>query len=123
MKIVSYKVAQAIKKAGYPQECNVHISYYDKDGQYHYGSQIGAPKSSFHGTVYAPTYLDVWLWLWREKKTHIEFGDMVYKIYDATEWVDGYGYHLIDLSNKVVNDPEEAIISAIRYLVDNDLIK
>lgn len=43
--------------------------------------------------------------------------------YDASEWVNGYGYHLIDLSNKVVKDPEDAIISAIDYLVEHNLIK
>lgn len=68
-------------------------------------------------------YLDVWLWLWREKKIHIENDDNQYKIYDATEWEDSFGYHLIELSDNLFKDTEEAIISAIEYLVENDLIK
>lgn len=46
-------------------------------------------------------YLEVWLWLWREKK------------------VDKQHLFILDPNE----DPEEAIITAIEYLVTNNLIK
>lgn len=123
-KIVSYEVAKALKEAGYPQEYDVFggtTCHYKNENTIQHHSMIGLYEDI---ECAAPTYLDVWLWLWREKKIRIETGDMgIYKIYDATEWVDNYGYHLIDLSNNVLNDPEEAIVKAIDYLVENNLIK
>ncbi len=61
----------------------------------------GVPK-----VLYVPTYFDVWLWLWREK----ELTRMA--IWDKIADIKGNYF-----------DPEEAIIAAIDYLVDNNLIK
>ena len=62
-----------------------------------------------------PAYLDVWLWLWREKKKRIHtryyYGGLA-----VSESSSDYG----SISHA---DPEEAIIAAIEYLVENDLIK
>lgn len=59
-----------------------------------------------------PTYLELWLWLWREKNIQILNDDI------------GSANILpfcIEISE--YEDPEKAIIAAIECLVDNDLIK
>lgn len=53
MKRVSLKVAKAIKDAGYPQDY--------ENAEDTYTNLIG-------GIWVKPTYIEVWLWLWREKK-------------------------------------------------------
>lgn len=117
MKRVTFEIAKALKEAGYPQ-------YGSCDEYYNHNGQVVSKFCDINKLIYpSPTYMEVWLWLWREKKIRIEFNDIVYKIYDATEWVDNYGYHLIYLRNKMTTDPEESIIEAIEYLIDNDLIK
>lgn len=121
MKKVSFNVAKALKDAGYPQKkltTKVYLVNCDKEGELvHYTSAL------YYDCVVVPAYLDAWLWLWKEKNIRIEIEDMMYKIYDATEWVDNYGYHLIDLSKNVFTDPEEAIKNAIEFLVEKNLIK
>ena len=104
MKRVSFEVAKAIKDAGYPQEGGM---YYNKDGD------LILPWSFNNEDIFvvAPYYLDVWLWLWREKKIVIE----VLHTYKR-----GWFTELMKDSN---NDPEEAIEAAIEYLVTNKLIK
>ena len=113
-KRVSFKVAKAIKEAGYPQwsvegadntklayDCvgeMWEIRYFDQNPQDYYT---------------APTYLDVWLWLWREKKITIDIvGGIEFRIHITDNFIGGCG-----------DNPEEAIIKAIEYLVDNNLIK
>lgn len=98
MKEVSFKVAKAIKEAGYPQ---VGYYWYSPQGVECYSES----DLDEVGYVSAPTYIDVWLWLWREKGIPIQID---------------YAFCGIDCQ---INDPEEAIISAIEYLADNDLIK
>ena len=58
-----------------------------------------------------PTYLDVWIWLW-EKEICIEIKNNHY-------------YTLAKVNNERfhADTPEEAIIAAIEYLVDNKLLK
>lgn len=106
-KRVSFKVAKAIKEAGYPQPFRVDF-YYLPNGELRFGRIV------CH-RVYAPTYLDVWLWLWREKKIEIEL------------YNDGVGLtSQIRIQGRpqfFKSDVEEAIIAAIEYLVANDLIK
>ena len=71
-----------------------------------------------------PTYLEVWLWLWREAKWFIKIHPLKdkfhYQILDHhyDEW---HSWGVLSMTG--YSDPEEAIISAIEYLVDNDLIK
>lgn len=110
-KRVSFKVAKAIKEAGYPQNYSFNVSVYDKDEK---EVAIGVADIPLNcDAILAPTYLDVRLWLWREKGIEIthRIGVNITGIED-NDAVDG-----------VFNDPEEAIIAAIEYLVDNDLIK
>lgn len=100
MKRVSSEVAKALKEAGYPQEV--------KEDEYSC-SEWDSESKTF---VLLPYAMDIWLWLWREKKIVIE------PVYCKEGWtvlthgVQGF-----------FNDPEEAIIGAIEYLGDNDLIK
>lgn len=65
-------------------------------------------------------YLEVWLWLWREKKIAIT----------SELWYDFNGnWGSIAESPEIYNelsgfdDPEEAIITAIEHLVDNKLLE
>lgn len=104
-KRVSFKVAKALKEAGYPQMSK--IGY--REGESLISYQI--PGVEFY---VIPTYLDVWLWLWREKgiKTSI---DMAHN----TMTNIGKDYWLTDNNS----DPEDAIIAAIDHLVNNNLIK
>lgn len=104
-KIVSLKVAKAIKKARYPQDISTNDHYYTEDGQLSNLYYWGVPYYAVY--CFAPTYLDVWLWLWREK---------------SLTKTDVWENYINDISNNYI-DPEEAIITAIEYLVDNDLIK
>lgn len=109
MKRVSFKVAQAIKEAGYPQEGDW---WYSKDGKL---SDWLMPHQQ---EIYAPTYLDVWLWLWREKGIQITIG-----VDFCCIWVPDKEVNYMSKTTIKNNDPEEAIIAAIEYLVNNDLIK
>lgn len=113
MKRVSCPVAKALKEAGYPQ--------YDLSVWYDVNGVIFTiyPKD---GTEYcvAPTYLEVWLWLWREKDIYI---DVVSDHGRTRMSIWRHDDEPICDNLALFDDPEEAIIEAIRYLVDNDLIK
>lgn len=112
MKTVSFEVAKAIKEAGYPQ---VGYYWYSPQGVECYSES----DLDEVGYVSAPTYLQVWLWLWREKKICLfNVGTIENKaIIDIV--LDGVYQH----TTTSYSDPEEAIIEAIEYLVENDLIK
>lgn len=67
------------------------------------------------------SYMDMWLWLWRVKKIFIE--PSIH--FDS---IKGYYFTAFIISNDLSkhieeSDPEEAIIAAINYLVENNLIK
>lgn len=140
-KIVSFKVAKAIKKAGYPQgnknsgNCDVY-PLEDHDDNYTSYTRIGKITTRYKCEtwrilssipyVVAPTYLEVWLWLWREKNKSISI------ICDEDDRLEANWYvnaekltgGIGSFTEQVFfSDPEEAIIAAIEYLVDNDLIK
>lgn len=99
MKRVSFKVAKAIKEAGYPQDelknPNSHW-FYDEETKC---------------DILRVTYLEVWLWLWREKKICINCNYDKYN-FPPMWWCNNE-------NPLYFNDPEEAIIAAIEYLVDN----
>ena len=102
MKRVSFEVAKAIKEAGYPQ--NSQVMY----------KENGALTTSFirySNTCAAPTYIDVWLWLWREKKIWIQVRHM-----GNGNWFRCY------VTEQDFSDPEEAIIATIEHLVEHNLI-
>ena len=101
-KIVSFEVAKALKEAGYPQDYKnvVEDTYLDLN------SCVWAVK---------PTYDDVLLWLWREKQIYygIDY-ERDLKLWFC--WVKG-------TERFSASDTEEAIESAINYLVENNMIK
>ena len=53
-KRISFKVAKAIKEAGYPQERNFDEAYYTAEGTF-------ANKNYFANDIITPSYLDIWL--------------------------------------------------------------
>lgn len=109
MKRVSFKTAKAIKDAGYPQYGHCE-EYYDSCGKV-VDKMCDMSKLVFP----CPTYLEVWLWLWREKYINIK------DTRDGAVWIwvgDNPSIYL-----QVSRDPEEAIVAAIEHLVENDLIK
>lgn len=97
MKRVSFKVAKALKEAGYPQECDMYYSV--------------PPKEQYIGLKVAqPTYLDTWLWL-------CENGSSISPIcIHPNQWQ-------VSTCNGEWKNPEEAIKEAINYLVENNLLK
>ena len=69
-------------------------------------------------------YLEVWLWLWREKGIRFNVEDL----WDANLSYTERGCacntnQLGGICTPEVSDPEEAIIAAIEYLVTNKLLK
>lgn len=150
MKRVSFEVAKAIKEAGYPQPQKDSMGYYSTPcnfyftGSHSYYSECGEQRlywdetkelhtiedwgtedgPRFYGNaIAAPEYLEVWLWLC-EKVT--AFYPAKYSANNPSGYscyysdserildVDTFGMHL---------GPEEAIIAAIEYLTNNNLIK
>lgn len=133
MERVSFKVAKVIKEAGYPQgdRNSGLMSVYaleDRDDNYIPYTRIGKLTTNYHCQTYfndipfavAPTYLEVWLWLWREKKICINCNYDKYNMLPMWWCTDEDG---INYSAPNYDDPEEAIIATIEYLVDNHLIK
>lgn len=116
-KRVSFKVAKALKEAGYWDPNTTLTSQYNnpcyaKNEKLYENGCICDWEDVFP----APTYLDVWLWLCREKGKD----SMTCYFKDRRRWscwITGMERTISE------NDPEEAIIAAIDYLVDNDLIK
>lgn len=118
-KRVSFKVAKAIKEAGYPQEKGEF--YYSYTGHLFHENDASdeETESLWFCASFAPTYLDVWLWLWREKDIRIK------DTYDGAVWVwtnnnESSRYRYISVDTK---DPEEAIEEAIKHLVNENLLK
>ena len=120
-KRVSFKVAKAIKEAGYNEPCDMYYHIYDDEYESEMSLEAtGDGSHSFlnslnHYRCAAPSALDVWLWLWREKDIKIVVSPNCLCI-----WI---GLKYVNLDSKLTNDPKEAIITAIEYIVDNNLIK
>ena len=110
MKRVSYNVAKSLKEAGYPQDIK---EVYKENGEY-FTSYI-----KYSNTFAAPTYLEVWLWLWREKKINLLNVGNINNEAQIDILQNGVFIH----TTNAYSDPEEAIIAAIEYLVDEELIK
>lgn len=105
-KRVTFEVAKAIKEAGYPQNIK-ECPFYNEEGTLLGGDYDFWKFSKKFSLFYiVPTYLSVWLWLWREKHIAIEAD-----------------YSFANNDRKDFNDPEETIIAAIEYLVENKLLK
>lgn len=122
MKRVSYKIAKALKEAGYPQEWNDTEFFYTENGELKRGDDYeGNPIEDImyyqRYAVPAPFVMEIWLWLWREKKINIDISKGLG--IDVRSWVEeGREARMFKRY-----DPEEAIIAAIDYLVANKLLK
>lgn len=117
MKRVSFEIAKIIKEAGYPQ--GKTDSCFDSNAVMHYTS---SKDSWLPNDIYidAPTYMEVWLWLWRSKNISIDI-DYLHGIFWGAHT---YGEYVKNNDGEPeYSDPEEAIAAAIKYLVENDLIK
>ena len=116
-KRVSFKVAKAIKEAGYPQKCD---KFYAGTQRYHdttertifEGYLIDRYEDRHLSDCAAPYALDVWLWLWREKGIGFTIS--------ATNDNCGFSHHRINGCYTEIgfSDPEEAIIAAIDAALD-----
>lgn len=122
MKRVSYKIAKALKEAGYPQEWNDTEFFYTENGELKRGDDYeGNPIEDImyyqRYAVPAPFVMEIWLWLWREKKINIDISKGLG--IDVRSWV-GEGREARMFKRY---DPEEAIEKAIDFLVENKLLK
>lgn len=108
-KRVTFEVAKALKEAGYPQI-----------GDYWYSDNGGLSDDWIPEMMYcaAPLVTDVWLWLWREKGISIDIEHLIGN--DFANFVLG---RRILTNGQYQTDPEEAIEAAIKYIVDNGLLK
>lgn len=119
MKQVSYKVAKAIRNVGYPQG-NTDKCYLTTDHNHFYKEGQIVENEDGEWTVLTknladiPTYIDVWLWLWKEKSTYIQVGREYCTL--SFKWGDSCTFIM-------QATPEETIEKAIEYLVENDLIE
>lgn len=113
MKQVSYKVAKALRDAGYPQGKTLYRYVTCDVDTYKEGEIIDAFYEVWasNNVIDAPLALDVWLWLWREKMFSIDVD-----CYNCIKWAT-------NINGIEFNDPEEAIIAGIEYLVDKKLLK
>lgn len=137
-KRVSVKVAKAIRDAGYPQS-RYEAFYVERNyNSFKEGILYEACNIEINANipfVSAPTYVNVWLWLWREKKYRILFSasnqrwDEVHGVVTGTDGEVCQLYHrgvkAYDATDHRANrhDPEAAIISAIDYIVENNLLQ
>lgn len=141
LKIVSFKIAKAIKEAGYDVICD--YGYCVTDGipclvkteeEWERHAINNSDMQDFLACTCqqvegkddctAPTYLEVWLWLWREKNIRFDVEDLWNANLSYTERGCACNTNQLGgICTPKVSDPEEAIIAAIEYLVTNNLIK
>lgn len=118
MEYVSFEVAKAIKGAGYPQDNSDYL--YDANGAFAGRLDYESWGISTWDKIAKPTYLEVWLWLWREKKISI---DAEFIPIGTGGWGNFVFGKRVFTNGQYQADPEEAIIEAIEYIVDNNLLK
>lgn len=131
MKRVSFEVGYAIKEAGYPQG-NTDECYLTADHNQFYKKGQIVDNTEGEWTVLTknlsdiPTYLEVWVWLWNEKNIKICVEPKV-SVNGNNENIEVYilapFYALPHSMIRLYNNPEKAIIDAIEYLTDSNLIK
>lgn len=130
MKEVPFNIACALKKAGYPQSMTRGI-FYNKEGEPLLVTNV---NDRLEYDTYAPSYFDVWLWLWRTHKFRIMLSASNQRwdeVHGIVTGVSGEvcktfyrGIPAYDATDHFANykDPEEAIVGAVNYLFNNDLI-
>lgn len=130
---VNYKVAKALKDAGYPQEvvsqCEESTDVLLSDDPGTYLSYAFAKKNGYLDTQYliknnveycvCPSFLEAWVWLSVEKGIGID-ALHVKTINGEVAWRNG---NILDLIPPFYGSPEELIMCEIRDMVDKGLIK
>lgn len=107
--IVSYKVALWLKERGYdePEE----KCYGDDEKTYF--CEGSCNSALVEGFTSAPTYIDAWLWLWREYRTFL----FPFPQYENGRIMGFKGISPdVEHYTRTYNDPEEAIASILDYL-------
>lgn len=125
-KLITFEIAKALKDAGYPQK-NTEFRYVLTNSTFDHlwfkeGELIDkTQKMSINNLADAPTYIDVWLWLWREKKIYIDINCIQCSEYNSEVSIY-HEYGQYDYEGKFT-DPVDALIAGINYIVSNQLIK
>lgn len=102
MKRVSFSVAKSLKEAGY-KFTPAPNSFFTNETNSWYCKEDGELYS-------LPYAIEVWIWLWREKKYAVTL-----ECIDNKDWATGQiGFF---------DDPEDAIIAEIQHIVDCKLLK
>ena len=73
-------------------------------------------------SIVEPTYFEVWIWLWREKKCYIQY-ELCFRSDNESSFVCVDKINNIAWVKSLSEDPEDAIIAAIERLVEKDLLK
>lgn len=127
-KRVSFEIAKVIKEAGYNEPCDMYYHIYDDVYESEMSLEMtGNGCKDFINSLNryrcaAPTYFDVWVWLWRVKKCYIQ-PDLCFRDNNESAFVTIDKVNNVAIVNSASQDPEESIIKAIEYLCENDLIK
>lgn len=102
MKRVDFETAKYLRDNGFPQESYISSgdTYIDMDGD----------------TWAMPYVFEVWLWLWNVK--HIRFD---VQILSGGRGCQSNTEQLECICSQVCSDPESAVMSAIDYLVTNNI--
>lgn len=116
MKRCSFKVAKALKEAGYPQDNSDYL--YDKDGCFASRLDYESWGIRTWDKIAMPTYIDVWLWLWKEKDIRIEVKNRQCSL--GGSLIYHKGKYIAEI---FCDEPEKIISVAIEYIVDNNLLK
>lgn len=136
MKIVPFELAQKLTELGYNKSSDHVYVIADKHLEYSSGSRIDIQRGSLYPAlkawemlgidgplIEAPTYIDVWLWLWREKKFPISLmcdeHPLVMQWYPHSHKTGELGSFT---DTVFFDDPEEALVEAIDYIFENNLI-
>ena len=115
MKHVSYKVAKAIKEAGFPQDVTPY-QYVTKDySTFKEGEVIDSFFQCAAGdnVIDMPSVLEAWLWLWREKQ-------IIIKVTGCCCFIEINGVLKSGIPDK---EPEEMIAKNIEWLVQKGWIR
>lgn len=123
-KRVSFEVARALKEAGYPQDKETLVYLTAPCCGVNPGNIASLKVMSLYDVgnnfVAAPSYIDAWLWLWREKGIMVDTSQIGGKV-DAEVYTSDE--EVLYVGNELHDDPEEAITKAIDCLVENKLLK
>lgn len=135
MKVVCFEVAKKLNKIGFIKRWDEFPYYYNSLGVLKYCDEdpdeideieeISIEDIEFNHRfcIPAPTYFEIYVWLWVEK--HIRFG--IEDLWSAKDISYERGCvcgtkQLGGICTPEVENPEEAIIKAVNYVILNDLV-